>query len=184
MKPSVPLVPAATVDEREFRILKDDKKVAERVASAKTVDTQPVKKKVQSLMPVTEYAAWFKSVTGASKNAVQISVLLDTNSERNIISQRGAFAKKIWSVDKELDTKSHPFPGRGGNICEAKTKVRLTWRPEGSEKWMDTDFYIVDDDEPVAILGKEWADFQGIFHDVDFSVSPFRLPGIRSTRRT
>lgn len=110
------------------------------------------------------------------------SVLLDTDSERNIISRRSAFHEKIWSANREADVKPLPFLGRGGKMCEAKTKVRLTWRPEGSEKWMDTDFYIIDDDEPVAVLGKEWADFQGIFHDMDFSVSPFRLPGIRSTQ--
>lgn len=116
------------------------------------------------------------------QDIIRMSVLLDTDSERNIISQRSAFADRIWSEDEETDVKPLPFLGRRGKMCEAKNKIRLTWRPEGSGKWMDTEFYIIDDDEPIAILGKEWADFQGIFHDMEFSISPFRLPGIRSTR--
>lgn len=154
----------------------------EVLASSTSRGKQSADGKVQGPAIISEYAAWFREGSKTPNEAIQISVLLDTDSERTTISKRSAFAEKIWSADKEADVKSLPFLGREGKLFEAKIKIRLTWHPEGSKKEMDTDFYIIDDDEPVAVLGKEWADFQGIFHDMDFSVSPFRLPGIRSTR--
>lgn len=170
----IPLYSPNSLRGRHFR---------RRVRVSETKGTHLGDEKLQRTTSVTEYAAWFKYGTGAPQDALQVSVLLDTNSERNIISQSSAFHTKIGSADKETDVMPLPFLGRGGEPCEAKTKILLTWRPEGPDKWIDTDFHIVEDDEPVAILGRDWVDFKCILHDIDFSVSPFRLPGIKSTRR-
>ncbi|KAH5501943.1 hypothetical protein HBI31_076110 [Parastagonospora nodorum] len=130
----------------------------------------------------TEIAVWFRGIPAAA-STVQISGILDTTSEKNLIAQRTAFKEHIWTTDQEHKIeKPQSFRGRRGVRFDAKSKVSLTWCPEGSEKWVTSEFFIVDSDEPVAVFGREFVDFQGIFHDLDMSISPFRLPWIKSTR--
>jgi hypothetical protein len=129
------------------------------------------------------FTAIFKSRKDASIPPIQVPAILDISSERNTISEKWDFGRKMWTAGQEIEIeKPRSFQGRRGRLCEAKNKIPLTWHPVGSEKTITTDFFILMDSESEVVLGREFVDFQGIFHDLDLDVSPFRLPGMKKSR--
>jgi hypothetical protein len=130
-----------------------------------------------------EFTANFKSRKDVMISPIQVPATLDLASEKNTISENWAFGRKMWTPGEESEIeKPRPFRGRRGLQLEAKSKIALEWRPVGSEKWVTTEFNIVMDGESEVVLGKEFVDFLGIFHDLDLDVSPFRLPGMKKSR--
>jgi hypothetical protein len=112
-----------------------------------------------------------------------VTAVLDTFAERNIISRPLGSVEGLWKRDNEAEIeKQRPFLGRRGQFSTATRQVTLKWRPEGSQKWMETSFSIVESEERFVALGKEFVDFQGIFHDLDIEAIPLRLPGRRLSR--
>jgi hypothetical protein len=151
------------------------------------VKQMPAKEKKVVYEPVAalgkEFTANIKSRKDATISPIQVPATLDIASERNTISENWALERKMWTPGEESGIeKPRPFRGRRGLQLEAKSKIALEWRPVGSEKWVTTEFNIVMDSESMVVLGKEFVDFQGIFHDLDLDVSPLRLPGMKKSR--
>jgi hypothetical protein len=147
----------------------------------------PAKEKEVVYEPVSalekEFTANFKSRKNVMIPPIQVPATLDIASERNTTSKNWAFGRKMWTAGEESEIeKPRPFRGRRGLQLESRSKIALEWRPVGSEKWVITEFYIVLDGESEVVLGKEFVDFQGIFHDLDLDMSPFRLPGMKRSR--
>ncbi|KAH4036830.1 hypothetical protein HBI25_069790 [Parastagonospora nodorum] len=132
--------------------------------------------------PEEHFFATFQSRKDISIPPIQVAAILDITSEKNTISQKWDFGKEMWEKDQESNEKPLLFRGRKGHLYEASSTVFLTWRPVGSEKWVTSKFFIVTDVLSVVTMGKEFVDFQGIFHDMDFDISPFRLPGSKKSR--
>lgn len=104
-------------------------------------------------------------------------------SDKNTITQNWHPGAKMLTTVEETDVeKAQPFRGSRGQLCEAKRRVLLKWCPFGSDKWITTEFLILADGKSVVTLGKEFVDLRGIFHDMDFDISPFRLPGSKNSR--